>query len=149
MNKRKTDIFTVVESVPDWFEASGYTVASPEGSDRVVANQPGLISEGSGIFDAAHYEQVDPTASWARNNPPTWLTATGSCDLLTGWGKGRRTRVQLKPLTQLGLDRWARGQPTLPTETKENSWVESQLVGPTGVTHVQLAQRVNRWLMTW
>lgn len=105
MNKRKTDIFTVVESVPDWFEASGYTVASPEGSDRVVANQPGLISEGSGIFDAAHYEQVDPTASWARNNPPTWLTATGSCDLLTGWGKGRRTRVQLKPLTQLGLDR--------------------------------------------
>ena len=36
MTKRKADIFTVAESVPNWFVASGSTVAPPEEVKGVV-----------------------------------------------------------------------------------------------------------------
>ena len=102
MNKRKADIFTVVESVPNWFEADSYTVASTERGDRVVANQLGCIVEGSVPFNAAHYEQADPTASRARDNHPTWLTATGTGDLADRLGEGPKDQGPVEAATSAG-----------------------------------------------
>ena len=41
MNKRKSDIFTVTESLTNWFEAGGYTVAPHEKVEGEVNNRFG------------------------------------------------------------------------------------------------------------
>ena len=112
MSKRKANIFTVAELVTNWFEASGYNVASLEEIDGVVTNRLGPISEGSVLLNVAHYESIEPTAGWARSSPRTWLTATGSADLADRLGEGQRDQgptETIKPTETGPVDRGPTG----------------------------------------
>ena len=103
MSKRKADIFTVAESVTNWFEASGYTVASPEWPKGVVTNQHGPISEESTPPNSGPCGTIEPIAGWATGNPYTWLSATGSgpADFADWTEDGQGGMCPVEPINQV------------------------------------------------
>ena len=88
MNKRKADIFTVIESVPNWFEADGYTVAPHEETTRGEDNGIGPDLGVLGPTVTASPTQAEPL----RTGPKTTL--------IRGW----RLLGRASPTTGSNLD---------------------------------------------
>ena len=77
MTKRKADIFTVAESVPNWF-ANSYTVAPPEEVKGVVTNHPEINPVTHLLTATVQPTVAEAVADWAKTSPHTWLSAVGS-----------------------------------------------------------------------
>lgn len=112
MNKRKADILTVIESVPNWFEADGYTVAPHEETTRGEDNGIGPDLGVLGPTVTASPTSSRTLTDWAKDNPHTWLEATGPCkphdwlepghtgqspEVATKWAKGESADRSLYP----------------------------------------------------
>ena len=77
MTKRKADIFTLAESVPNWFVARGSTVAPPEEVKGVVNDNIKTSSEARDPTVAAQSTVTESVAGWAEASPHTRLSGVG------------------------------------------------------------------------
>ena len=84
MNKRKANIFTVVEAVPNGFEAYGYTLVSHETVEGKAYNRCGPNPGALGPKLMAPTTTSRTLADWARDHPHTWLEATGPNEAING-----------------------------------------------------------------
>lgn len=119
MNKRKADILTVIESVPNWFKADGYTVALHEattrGEDNGLGADPGVLVP----TVTASPTSSRTLAGWARDNPHTWLEAIGPCKPHNGpepGHTGQSPEVAIK---------WTEGEPVDRGLYPAATWAES------------------------
>ena len=91
MNKRKTNISTVVEAVPHGFEADGYTVVSHETVEGKADNRRGPGPGALGPKLTAPTTTSRTLADWAKDHPHTWLEATGPNEAIDGPKSGPNT----------------------------------------------------------
>ena len=123
MSKRKADIFTVAESVTNWFETNGYTVASLERPKGIVPNQHKSISEGSAPLQLALPGKLEPTAIWATRHPDTWLSVIGPVDL------AKRAEDGSRGLNQGESSSRAKDGPVGPWLDDADNWSQVRQVG--------------------
>ena len=101
MTKRKADIFTVAESVTNWFAASGYTVAPPEEVEGVVTNRLETSPEVRTPTIAIPPIVTEAVAGWAEINPHTWLLAIGPYDAAS-WSEIERVGREPADVAETG-----------------------------------------------
>ena len=95
-NKRKRDIFTLAESVDNWFVANGNTVGLPETEEGEIAQgHAKSVGEGS---NHPYTNQLNPDGSYEAEGANRWLglrpTITPQLD---GSGKGGTDELATQP----------------------------------------------------
>ena len=100
MNKRKANIFTVIESVPNWFKADGYIEAPHEATKRGVDNSlgpdPRVLNP---TVTASH--TLRPLLVGPRIIPIRGWRLLGRTSPTTGPSLGIRAKAQRWPLSGL------------------------------------------------
>ena len=86
MTKRKADIFTVVEFVPNWFAARQEDKALPKGSKGTPTYGPGPSFEAWTSIQPTRPTNADTVANWSGTSANTWLLVKGS-ECTSSWNE--------------------------------------------------------------
>ena len=125
MTKRKRDIFTVIEVVPNWFEAGeGSDMTPEEGAEDTNWVQD---QEGQSVYVAG--EVVDGSATWAQGHEGQSVYVAGESSAgVASWAQSHGTVQITTAGTNLGSE--VQSQPTLVVEVTD--WLRAARLPVTG-----------------
>ena len=92
MTKRKADIFTIAEFVPNWFAARQEHEAPSEESNGTPTHGPGTSYEVWTSIQEVRLPTTETIANWSETGSNTWPPVEGS-ECTSSWDKANRSEA--------------------------------------------------------